>query len=68
LIYGEHIPVGLMWKTMDGSFVEITQDIASRLFAAQLTREVVIFQTCEAKQGDDTPINEGWPERYEAVA
>jgi hypothetical protein len=67
-IAGTSLPDNLMWKTMDGSFVLMTPTLAQELFAAQLTREATIFGICEAKQGDDTPINEGWPARYvEAV-
>ena len=61
---GASIPAGLQWKTMDGTFVEMTQTLATELFAAQVARESTIFNICEAKRGDDTPINEGWPERY----
>jgi hypothetical protein len=65
---GQSLPANLLWKTMDGTFIEMTPAIAAELFAAQMTREATIFGLCEAKQGDDTPINEGWPERYvEAV-
>lgn len=61
---GANLPVGLMWKTMDGSFIEMTQQIVSDLFAAQVAREQAIFAIAEAKRNDDTPINEGWPDRY----
>ena len=44
----------------------MTPALAQELFAAQMTREATIFGICEAKQHDDTPINEGWPERYSA--
>jgi hypothetical protein len=63
---GANLPLNLLWKTMDGSFILMTQPLAQELFAAQMTREATIFGLCEAKQHDDTPINEGWPERYEA--
>jgi hypothetical protein len=61
---GANLPLNLLWKTMDGSFILMTQPLAQELFAAQMTREATIFGLCEAKQHDDTPINEGWPERY----
>ena len=61
---GTNLPTGLMWKTMDGTFVQMTPTLAQELFAAQMTREATIFGICEAKQHDDTPINEGWPDRY----
>ncbi len=61
---GDLMPQGLQWKTMDGSFVTMTPALATELFFAQVTRESTIFAICETKQGDSTPINEGWPERY----
>jgi hypothetical protein len=61
---GANLPLNLLWKTLDGSFIEMTPELATELFAAQMTREATIFGLCEAKQHDDTPINEGWPERY----
>lgn len=61
---GQNIPANLMWKTMDGSFIEMTPALAAELFAAQVAREATIFNLCEAKRLDDTPVNEGWPERY----
>ena len=63
---GDGLPAGLQWKTMDGSFVTMTALLAAELFAAQMTREATIFGICEAKQHDDTPVNDGWPERYSA--
>jgi hypothetical protein len=63
---GANLPLNLLWKTMDGSFILMTQPLAQELFAAQMTREATIFGLCEAKQHDDTPINEGWPDRYSA--
>jgi hypothetical protein len=65
---GMSLPDNLQWKTMDGSFVTMTPALATELFAAQLAREATIFAICQAKQQDDTPINEGWPERYSANA
>ena len=63
---GNAIPATLMWKTMDGTFALMTPALAAELFAAQMTREATIFGICEAKQHDDTPVNDGWPERYSA--
>jgi len=63
---GANLPSNLLWKKMDGSFILMTQPLAQELFAAQMTREATIFGLCEAKQHDDTPISEGWPERYSA--
>lgn len=61
---GASLPTGLQWKTMDGTFIEMTQALATELFAAQVSREATIFFVCESKKSDTTPLNEGWPARY----
>ena len=61
---GTNLPAGLMWKTMDGSFIEMTPTLAQELFAAQVQRETEIFAIAEAKSNDQSEINEGWPEVY----
>lgn len=66
---GSSIPAGLMWKTMDGSFVEMTAQLAQQLFAAQVHREQTVFAHAEALRADPTAdISSGWPEVYEAGA
>ena len=64
---GDNIPDGLQWKTMDGTFIEMTPAIAAELFASQIAREVEIFNVCETKRLDDTPVNDGWPAHYEVT-
>jgi hypothetical protein len=65
---GASIPAGLMWKTMDGSFIEMTQTLATQLFGAQVQREQAIFAHAEALNADpNADINIGWPARYEAA-
>lgn len=64
-LLGANIPANLQWKTMDGTFVTMTQTLAAQVFAAQIAREQLIFATAEVKKLDDTPITEGWPARYE---
>lgn len=68
MIAGDALPTGLMWKTIDQSFVEMTPALAQEIFAAQVARESLIFAVCEAKKLDDTPVNEGWPEVYTEAA
>lgn len=68
VMMGAGIPAGLQWKTMDGSFIAMTQALAAELFAAQAAREQAIFATAEAKRLDNSPINDGWPARYTEAA
>jgi len=64
MMLGASLPAGIQWKTMDGSFITLTQEIVAQLFQAQITREQGIFALAEVKRLDATPISEGWPERY----
>lgn len=58
------MPPGMMWKTFDGSFIEMTAELAAELFNAQLARENLIFSTAEIKKNDASDIYSGWPARY----
>lgn len=65
---GAAIPANLQWKTMDGSFITMTQTLAGQLFAAQIGREQTIFAHAEILKADiNADINAGWPARYEAA-
>jgi len=64
VMLGESLPPELWWKTMDGSFVTMTPTLAMQLFGAQVAREQSIFAIAEAKRVDDSPLDEGWPDRY----
>lgn len=47
VMMGANIPAGLMWKTMDGSFVEMTQTLAMQVFGAAAAHESAIFAKAE---------------------
>lgn len=64
MMLGAALPAGLMWKTMDGSFIPMTPEVVQQLFVAQVQREQTIFAVAEAKRLDATPLYEGWPDRY----
>lgn len=65
---GASIPANLQWKTMDGSFVTMTQTLAGQLFQAQIVREQAIFAHAETLKADpNADIGTGWPARYEPV-
>ena len=44
---GANIPAGIMWKTMDGTFIEMTQQLASDIFAAVTTLDITAFANAE---------------------
>lgn len=71
---GANIPVGLQWKTMDGSFVEMTQQLAADIFAAGVASDTAVFAHAEALIAainaspgvPTTDIYAGWPAGYSA--
>lgn len=47
VMMGAGIPGGLQWKTMDGSFVTMTQTLAGQVFAAAAASDAAIFSRAE---------------------
>ena len=47
VMMGASIPAGLQWKTMDGSFVTMTQTLAGQVFAAAAASDADIFSRAE---------------------
>lgn len=66
---GTGIPKGTKWKTMDGSFVEMTPKLAEAIVSASILNDIAIFNHAEELLKDinsrpdpsNTKINEGWP-------
>ncbi len=48
VMMGASIPPGLLWKTMDGTFVEMTQALAASVFAAAAAQDQATFAAAEA--------------------
>lgn len=48
VLLGASIPAGLQWKTMDGSFVTMTQQLAGQVLAAAAASDQAIFAAAEA--------------------
>ncbi len=74
VIMGANIPANLQWKTLDGSFVTMTQALAGELFAAQVMLEQVIFGVAESKRAaianmtieqlEAYDVLDGFPQEY----
>ena len=47
VMMGADIPNGLQWKTMDGSFVAMTQTLAGQVFAAASASDAALFARAE---------------------
>ncbi len=69
VLMGANIPPNLMWKTMDKSFVLMTQTLASQIFAAVAQLDSQIFGVAEqhiaAMRLESNPLeynySGGWP-------
>lgn len=48
VMLGASIPAGLQWKTLDGTFVTMTQQLAQQVFAATAASDQAIFAVSEA--------------------
>lgn len=72
VMLGASIPAGLQWKTMDGTFVTMTQTLAGQVFAAAVAQESAIFAAAEvhraamlqAANPDAYDFSGGWPAVY----
>lgn len=75
VIMGNNIPAGLQWKTMDGSFIEMTPALAQAVFQAAALQDNLVFfyaeQLNQQVHSSDKPasidISQGWPETYQEV-
>jgi len=72
VMMGASIPAGLQWKTMDGSFITITQALAGNVFAAAAASDQAVFAAAEthrvAMEASADPASYdyfgGWPKIY----
>lgn len=66
---GASIPPGLQWKTMDGTFVAMTPELASQVFQAVAALDIAAFAAAEAHrtamEASENPFeydySAGWP-------
>ena len=69
VMMGVNIPAGLMWKTMDGSFIEMTQAVASDVFIGAGIQDSATFAHAESLKAQveaasdplSIDIYSGWP-------
>ena len=72
VMMGAGIPANLQWKTMDGSFITMTQALAASVFGAVAASDQVIFGAAEthrvAMEASADPASYdysgGWPKVY----
>lgn len=72
---GSSLPVGVQWKTMDGTFVTMTQELANEILISASLSDMEIFNISEIKKQEvmdckniDELLNynysDGWPKRF----
>lgn len=69
VMLGESIPEGLKWKTMDGTFVDMTPALAQAVFAAAAASDIATFAAAEAHKAameaaevpGEYDFSAGWP-------
>lgn len=72
VMMGASIPAGLQWKTMDGSFITMTQAVAGNVFAAAAASDQAIFSVAEGHRvameaiadPESYDYSTGWPKIY----
>lgn len=72
VLLGASIPANLQWKTMDGSFVTMTQQLAGQVLAAAAASDQAIFAAAEAHrqamEASADPaaydFSSGWPKVF----
>lgn len=75
VMLGASIPEGLQWKTMDGSFVTMTQTLAGQIFAAAAAQDTALFANAESLRAtvnassnpESVDITTGWPATYNSI-
>lgn len=75
VLFGASMPAGIMWKTMDSSFVPMTPTLAMQIFGASAQRDTLLFTIAEQKRAavyamtDVLAVSQydqfaGWPETF----
>jgi hypothetical protein len=69
VLLGANVPAGLQWKTMDGSFVLMSQQLAAQILVAMIGSDQAIFAAAEAHRAkmedsadpDSYDLSTNWP-------
>ena len=75
ILLGANIPANTQWKTMDGSFITMTQTLAGQILASAATFDIAVFTVAEthkaAMMASADPstydYSTGWPAVFVAV-
>lgn len=75
VMMGASLPAGIMWKTMNNTFVQMTPTLAGQIFSAVAAKDIAIFTVAEqhraAVNASTDPVNydymngnPAWPQIY----
>ena len=75
VLMGQNLPAGIMWKTMSGTFIEMTPTLAVQIFQGIASKDTSIFTVAEqhktALNASSTPMtyeyltgSPSWPTIY----
>jgi hypothetical protein len=72
VMMGANMPSGIMWKTMDGTFILMTPQLAQQIFFAVASQDMTIFGIAEhhrqvmmtSEHPDVYDFSQGWPKVY----
>lgn len=72
VMFGANLPAGIMWKTLGGTFVQMTPTLAQQIFMAVALSDQRIFAVAEQKKiamiamenPQDYDQESGWPVVY----
>lgn len=63
VMMGANLPANVMWKTMAGTFVQMTQTLAGQIFQAVAAQDIAIFTVAEQKRVAMMALAD--PEKYD---
>lgn len=72
VIFGSNLPANIMWKTLNGAFVEMTNALALQIFQSSAAQDVAIFTVAEQHKAAmlalanplEYDFSGGWPPTY----
>jgi hypothetical protein len=72
LLLGANIPANTQWKTMDGTFISLTQALVAQIYAAAVASDIAIFNAAETHKAalmlsaepSKYDFSGGWPATF----
>lgn len=72
VMFGANMPAGILWKTLTGSFVQMSPTLAMQIFMAVAASDIAIFTVAEQHRGammasqnpKEYDYSSGWPVTY----